>query len=104
MDGMICLKDGSPMRDVLVAPEFTVYACVAACHHVRVGDPPPPPRGTAETRELNKYFAKQRVWKDDTYCDIVACSRLHAENSIFCTTHRDSVRRKARKWHKKINA
>jgi hypothetical protein len=89
---MVCVKDGSTMREVLIAPEFSVWSCIEACHSVRVGAPPPVPTNAHDSRRDRK-----RLWKDDRYCDIPECTRERLEGRVLCAVHRAAARKRARR-------
>jgi hypothetical protein len=76
---MICAKDGSPMRVVTQAPDFRVWACSEACHHVREGVAPPPAVDAAHTLNPAK-LARTVFTKEPWMCGNGQCKRpRHAD-------------------------
>ena len=94
---MTCVFDGSPMREVLVAPEFSVYECVASAHSVRVGAAPPEvkvqhgrPQGTP-CDPLTLALTRHRKYGDRRICRY--CSVPALDGRALCQGHQRSRKR-----------
>ena len=82
---MVCPRDGSPWRTIIVDKDFSYFLCRDACHPLRLGALPPAPKFGHDA--LKTALKGKLYQKTDDACERGACQRPKLPHNNHCEYH-----------------